>query len=252
MTLQRPRIAVCVLVAFALAVTMYSSRANAQEANNQATNTVTRTPEFSETIYLSNTTWQNDLNDIQTALRNNFTRVRVYGVPGQYAITVRGTSDEIQGMKKMVAELDRPKKFYRVTYNISDFENGKRTSTQHYALIIVGGGKTTLRQGNRVPLVTGMTGEGANTAQSSQVQYIDVGLNIDANIEGAALKTKVEQSSIAEEKSSVGAPDPIIRQTMLEGTSSLTVGKPVVLGSLDVPGTTRRQEIEVVTEVLSQ
>jgi hypothetical protein len=39
---------------------------------------------------------------------------------------------------------------------------------------------------------------------------------------------------------------------MLEGMSSLTVGKPVVLGSLDVPGTTRRQEIEVVTELLSQ
>ncbi len=252
MTLQRPRIAVCVLVLCALGVTMFPGRAIAQEASNQPANTSTRAPEFSETIYLSNTTWQNDLNDIQTALRNNFTRVRVYGVPGQYAITVRGTADEIQGMKKMVAELDRPKKFYRVTYSVSDIENGKRTGTHHYALIVAGGGKTTLRQGNRVPLITGMPNESANAAQGSQVQYIDVGLNIEANIEGAALKTKVEQSSIAEEKSSVGAPDPIIRQTMLEGTSGLTIGKPVVLGSLDVPGTTRRQEIEVVTELLSQ
>jgi type II secretory pathway component GspD/PulD (secretin) len=252
MTLQRPRIAVCVLVACALAVTMYSGRATAQDASNQPANTQTRAPEFSETIYLSNVTEPNDLNDIQTAVRNCFTHVRMYGVVGQNALVVRATAEDMQGVKKMVAELDRPKKFYRVTYNISDIENGKRTGTQRYALIVAGGGKTTLRQGNRVPLITGMTGEGAKAAQSSQVQYIDVGLNIEANIEGAALKTKVEQSAVSEEKSGVVAPDPIIHQTMLEGTSGLAVGKPVVLGSLDVPGTTRRQEIEVVTELLSQ
>jgi type II secretory pathway component GspD/PulD (secretin) len=251
MTLQRPRIALCALVACALAVTMYPGRAIAQEASNQPANTQTKAPEFSETIYLSNTTWQNDINEIETALRNNFPRARLYGVHGQNALTVRGTADEIQAMKKMVAELDRPKKFYRVTYNVSDIENGKRTATQHYALIVAGGGKTTFRQGNRVPLVTGVTGEG-NAAQSAQIQYIDIGLNIDANIEGAALKTKIEQSAVTEEKSGVVPPDPIIRQTMLEGMSSLTVGKPVVLGSLDVPGTTRRQEIEVVTELLAQ
>jgi type II secretory pathway component GspD/PulD (secretin) len=252
MTLQRPRIALCVLVASALAVTIYPGRAIAQEASNQPTKNESRAPEFSETIYLSNSTGPNDLNDVQLALRNNFTRARFYGVATRNALTVHGTADEIQGMKKMVAELDRPKKFYRVTYNISDVENGKRTATQHYSLIIAGGSKTTFRQGNRVPLVTGMTGEGANPAQSAQIQYIDVGLNIEANIEGAALKTKVEQSSVAEEKSGVVAPDPVIRQTMLEGMSALAVGKPVVLGSLDVPGTTRRQEIEVVTELLAQ
>jgi type II secretory pathway component GspD/PulD (secretin) len=252
MTLQRPRITVCALTACALAVTMYPVPAIAQETSNQPTKNESRAPEFSETVFLSNTTGPNDLNDIQTALRNNFPRAPLYGVHGQNALTLHGTADEIQGMKKMVAELDRPKKFYRITYNISDVENGKRTATQHYSLIVAGGGKTTFRQGNRVPLVTGVTGEGANTGQSAQIQYIDVGLSIDANIEGAALKTKVEQSSVAEEKSGVVPPDPIIRQTMLEGMSALAVGKPVVLGSLDVPGTTRRQEIEVVAELLTQ
>jgi type II secretory pathway component GspD/PulD (secretin) len=103
-----------------------------------------------------------------------------------------------------------------------------------------------------VPLVTGKTGGDSTAAQSSQIQYIDVGLNIEAKIEGATLETKVEQSAIGEEKSGVVAPDPVISQTMLEGTSALTAGKPVVLGSIDVPGTTRRQEIEVVTEPLAQ
>jgi type II secretory pathway component GspD/PulD (secretin) len=163
---------------------------------------------------------------------------------------VRATPEDMVGIKKMVAELDRPRKIYRVTYNLIDVENGKRTGAQHYSLIVAGGVKTTLKQGNRVPLITGMTGEGA--AQSSQVQYIDTGLSIDAMIEGTSLRTKVELSGVAEEKSGTGVPDPVIRQTMLEGSSAVSANKPVVLGSIDVPGTARHQDIEVTTELVSQ
>ncbi|UWZ81732.1 hypothetical protein [Occallatibacter riparius] len=252
MTLLRSRMAQCVFTACALTAITFPCAVNAQSTNTESKGPEPRGPETSETIYLSNVTGQNDLNDIQTALRNNFTRIRIYGVATQYAITVRGTAEELQGVKKMVAELDRPKKIYRVTYNVSDVENGKRTNTKHYSLIVTSGGKTILKQGNRVPLVTGMTGDNAAAAsQNSQIQYVDVGLNIDANIEGTALRTKVEQSAITDERAGVTAPDPVIRQTMLEGTSSLTSGRPVVLGSLDVPGTTRREEIEVVTETLT-
>jgi type II secretory pathway component GspD/PulD (secretin) len=194
----------------------------------------------------------NDMNDVQTALRNNFPRTHVYGVAGQLAITIRGTSEDMQAAKKMVAELDRPKKIYRVTYNLSDVENGRKTATQHYSVVVAAGGKTVLRHGKRVPLITGMSGEAANASQSSQVQYIDIGLNIEASIEGTALRTKVEQSAVTDEKSGVAAPDPVISQTLLEGTSALAGNKPVVLGSIDVPGTTRRQEIEVVADLISQ
>ncbi len=253
MTLLRSRIAQCVFTASALTAITFPCAATAQSTNNESKSPEPRGPETSETIYLSNVTGQSDINDIQTALRNNFTRIRIYGVATQYALTVRGTAEELQGAKKMIAELDRPKKIYRVTYNVCDVENGKRTGTQHYSLIVTSGGKTVLKQGNRVPLVTGMTGDNASAAsQSSQIQYVDVGLNIDASIEGTALRTKVEQSAITADRSGIAAPDPVIRQTMLEGTSSLTSGKPVVLGSLDVPGTAHRDEIEVVTETITQ
>jgi hypothetical protein len=95
-------------------------------------------------------------------------------------------------------------------------------------MIVVSGRKTVLKQGNRVPLVTGSvsTSGGAQT----QVQYLDVGLNIDASIEestdGVKLNTAFEQSSIAEGKSGFGTQDPIVRQAKLEGTSILTAGKP--------------------------
>ena len=84
--------------------------------------------------------------------------------------------------------------------------------------------------------------------------YIDVGLNFDATLDefanGVRLRTKVDQSSVAEERSGVGPQDPVVRQTSLEGTSFLTPGKPLVLGSLDIPGSTRHQEVEVVMEAV--
>ena len=84
--------------------------------------------------------------------------------------------------------------------------------------------------------------------------YIDVGQEIEATLDsyldGVRLRTKVVQSSVAEDKSGVGNSDPVIRQTSLEGTSTLVQGKPLVLGSLDVPGTTRHQEVEVVSELV--
>jgi hypothetical protein len=117
-------------------------------------------------------------------------------------------------------------------------------------MIVVSGRKTVLKQGNRVPLVTGSvsTSGGAQT----QVQYLDIGLNIDASIEesadGVKLNTAVEQSSIAEGKSGFGTPDPIVRQAKLEGTSILTAGEPLILGSMDIPSSSRGLDIEVVME----
>jgi hypothetical protein len=64
------------------------------------------------------------------------------------------------------------------------------------------------------------------------------------------LHTKIEQSSLAEEKSASAPLDPVVRQTALDESSVLSPGKPLVLGSLDLPGTTRSQDIEVVAELV--
>jgi hypothetical protein len=86
------------------------------------------------------------------------------------------------------------------------------------------------------------------------VQYQDIGFEIEVSLntylDGVRLLTKMGESSVAEEKSGVGAQDPIFRQTTMEGTSTLVLGKPLVLGSLDIPGTTRRQEVDVVAEAI--
>jgi type II secretory pathway component GspD/PulD (secretin) len=206
-----------------------------------------------QTIYLAHITQQNEANDLQTNLRNMLPKAHIYYLPSANAISLKATSDELQLAQKIIADFDRLKKTYRLTYTITDSDGGKSTGVRHFMLIVVSGERTMLKQGSRVPIVTGSY-NAESSAQNTQVQYVDVGLNIDASLEGfndgVRLHTKTEQSSVAEEKSSVGVPDPVIRQTVLEETSMLALGKPLVLGAMDVPGTTRHMEVEVVAEAV--
>jgi type II secretory pathway component GspD/PulD (secretin) len=200
-------------------------------------------------FYLTNTTQQNNLNDIQTDLRNMLPKARIYGVQSQNAISIRGSAEDLAQAQKLIEQLDRPRKVYRITYTITEMDGGKRVGDRHFALVVASGGRTTLKQGSRIPIVTGSYDTGTSTS-NSQVQYQDVGLNIEASVEGESLHSKLEQTSPAEEKSGVGLQDPILRQTILDGMSNLTAGKPVVLGMLDIPGGTRQKEIAVASELV--
>jgi len=206
------------------------------------------------TFYLTNVSRTEDGNEIVAALRNLLDpNDRMLFVPSQNAIVLRGAPDQIPLAQKLLTELDKPKKTYRLTYTITDLDGAKRIGTQHFAVIVVAGGRTVLKQGSRVPIATGTFTPGASGSQT-QFTYLDIGLNIDASLdeaaEGVRLRTKVEQSGIAGEKSSLGEQDPIVRQTQIEGTSILTPGKPLILGSIDIPGTTRHLDIEVNLEVV--
>ncbi len=60
-----------------------------------------------ETFYLTNAWQQNDLNDVQTALRNVLPGAKVYGVASQNAIVMKGTPDELMLAQKLVNDLDK-------------------------------------------------------------------------------------------------------------------------------------------------
>jgi hypothetical protein len=141
---------------------------------------------------------------------------------------------------------------YRLTYTLTEMAGSKRLGTQHFSLTVNPGKDGRIRLGSKVPIAT----ESSNPASlaPAQVQYVDVGLNISARIReiaaGVSLDSNVEQSGVSEEPSTVGRNDPVIRQAKLENTALLTPGKPVMLGSLDVPGSTRHLDIEVVLEVV--
>ncbi|WP_263366879.1 secretin N-terminal domain-containing protein [Edaphobacter bradus] len=217
-------------------------------------------PTSVQTFTLTNVSQPQEANELLTALRNLLDpRDKMTLVPSGNAIIVESTPDQLVLARKILNDLDQPKKWsqskmtYRLTYTITDIDGGKRVGSQHYSMVVVTGLRTQLKQGAKVPVVTGSYSTGSSQVQQ-QFTYLDIGMNFDATLDefanGVRLRTKVEQLSVDEEKSGMGPQDPVVRQTALEGTSFLTPGKPLVLGSLDVPGTTRHLDIDVVMELV--
>ena len=207
-----------------------------------------------QTFFLTNVNETKEVNEVVTALRNLLdSSDKVFLVPSQNAIFVSGTAEQLALAQKLLKELDQPKKTYRLVYTITETDDGKRIGSQHFAIIVVSGARTTFKNGSKVPVQISSSNLG-NATSKTEFTYLDVGLNIDASLDesvnGIRLRTKVERSSVAEERAGAGADDPMIRQTVLEGTSILTPGKQVILGSLDVPGSTRHLELGVVVEVV--
>ena len=60
-----------------------------------------------QTFYLTNAWQQNDMNDIQTALRSVIRSAQFYGVASQNAIVARGTPDELLLAQKLIEDLDK-------------------------------------------------------------------------------------------------------------------------------------------------
>jgi len=73
-----------------------------------------------QTLYLTNLTGQSDANDIQTDLRNMLPNSKLFYVPSQSALSIRGTDEDISLARKIVSDLDRNQKIYRLTYTITD------------------------------------------------------------------------------------------------------------------------------------
>jgi type II secretory pathway component GspD/PulD (secretin) len=237
------------MVGISLAMACYGMSAVAQtEAAGSKTS-----PEIYQTLYLTNLTQQNEAYELVSDLRNMLPKDKLVYVPSQSAISIRGSAEDIALAQKILSELDKTKKIYRLTYTMTERDDGKTIGVQHFSIIVASGSKTDLKLGSRVPIAAAARSSSAGSS-SSEVQYLDVGQEIEASLDGyldgVRLRTKVVQSSIAEDKSGVGTQDPVIRQTTLEGTSTLVQGKPLVLGSLDVPGSTRHQEVEVVSELV--
>lgn len=208
-------------------------------------------PTETRTYYLTNVTQQNDANEIMVAIRNiTCPGTKIYLVASQNAIVVEAPVSQLAVGEKIIRDMDRPRKTYRLLFTITEIDNDKTISTQHISMVAVIGLHTSIKEGDKIPVATGSYTE--NSAAQTQFTYVDVGMNFDATIteqaHGVSLESKVEQSSVGPSNTIAGVQEPVIRQTVLQGTSLLTLEKPVMLGSIDVPNTTRRFDIVVVLQ----
>jgi type II secretory pathway component GspD/PulD (secretin) len=204
-------------------------------------------------LYLANTSQQNDANEILVAVRNMVDpSTKIYLLSSQNAIVLNTYPEELNRIEALIHQLDRPHKTYRLTYTLTDFDNGTRVGTQHNSMLMLSGQRTVMKQGDKIPVVTGSAGKASD--ETTTFQYLDIGMNFDATMDetasGARLRSKVEQSSATESRTIAEVTEPVVRQTVLENTALLTLGKPQTLGSLDITGTTRHVEISVLLELV--
>lgn len=225
-----------------------------QMPTSEQRNTCIATHSETKTIYLQNASSQDEADRIRVAVQYSFDpSPRVNLDANQNALIVTTYPAEMAKIEAMVHTLDRPGKAYRLAFTITELDGEKTISTQHVSMVAVVGEHTTLKQGDKVPLATGVYSN-ENSAGSAQTQftYLDVGTNFDATIteqtNGVSLKSKIEESSVSTSQTIMGVTEPVIRQTVLQGTSLLTLDKPTMLGSIDVPNSTRHYDIAVVLQ----
>lgn len=213
-----------------------------------------RTHLETRTIYLQNVTSANEANEILVALRNMIEpEVKLYLLSSSNAIVIDTYPQEFQRIEALVHTLDKPRKTYRVTYTIATVEDGKNIGTQHFAFVTVDGQRASMKEGDKVPVATGSFSTDNNASQT-QFTYLDVGMNFEATVnslaDGVSLQSKVEQSSIGPTNTIAGVAEPVVRQSVVQSSSIVLLGKPVMLGSIDIPNSTRRLDVDVMVESL--
>jgi type II secretory pathway component GspD/PulD (secretin) len=232
----------CAVVAVGTVV--MGQRAAAQEHGPAPTS-----PDTYQTLFVSNVPEPHEISELVNDLRNMLPMAKIYRVESANAISMRASTEDFAIAQKILADIDRPRKTFRLTYTIRD--GSELGETQQFAMLVDSGYKTSLKQGTKVPIVTGNSGAGSE--KNTQVQYMDIGMNLDATLQGNGeamrLHTKFEKSSVTQEKSNSGIQDPVINQSILEGESAVVPGKPVIVGSIGLPGG-KRLELSVVAEPL--
>lgn len=254
------------LIASALATALASPSALAQ-ASETTHSDPCQTPSgpiTTKTFYLTNTNTDNRVNldgsELLGTLRHMLcSNDKVDIFPAQNAIVVQASPDRLALAENLISELDRPRKAYRLTYTLTELNAGKTIGTQHYSMVVVRGQHTTMKEGDKIPVAIGSFSNGAsssaaNAGVQTQFTYLDIGMNFDATLNeatgGFQLDSKVEQSSLGQPSTIAGVTEPVVRQTVLQGTSFLTPGKPILLGSIDTPDSTHHFDIAVVLDPL--
>ncbi len=140
-------------------------------------------------------------------------------------------------------------KYYKLDFLVRELEDGKTVNTRTYTLMTKSNDWQQLRVGTRVPVLQG---------KMEQINYVDVGLQVDCRIQGdrntetPALVTKAEISSFAinDQDKQISANAPIIRRVQMNATSPLVLGKPMVISGADELGSKHRFQLEVTATAL--
>lgn len=147
----------------------------------------------------------------------------------------------------------KPVHAYRVDFSIVELADSKKVNTRHYSMVANSGPWSTLKIGTRVPVATGSYRNSTTEALvNTQFQYLDVGTNIDCEVneqgEDLSLDVRSEFSNLSSDEQRTN--QPIIRQIKIAGRTIVAPGKSVVIGAVDDPSSNRQYQLEAIVTKL--
>jgi hypothetical protein len=130
-----------------------------------------------------------------------------------------------------------PKHFYRLDYVLRESDSGKVINQRSFTNTGSSGPQMwKIRSGTRLP-----------TLRNNEVNYIDVGVNIDSRLQEVgdtlALEVNADITSAADNGGTTAPP--VLRQARANCETVISVGKPALLFAVDDPASKHRFELEV-------
>jgi hypothetical protein len=170
---------------------------------------------------------------------------------------------EAQDSTPKAEQSEKPVHAYRLDFALNELEAEKKVNTRHYSINLdVPGERQEVKIGTRVPVVTSSFPAGASSggtatpAVSTEYQYVDIGTHIWCSLkehgDDLELQAGSEISNIDAGPGSEtnGLTGPVIRQIKIGGSTVVTPGKPIVIGSADDPTSRRQFQLEVTVTKL--
>jgi hypothetical protein len=143
---------------------------------------------------------------------------------------------------------------FRLDFALNEIDNGKKVNFRRYSMDITPGSENRIKIGTRVPVVTGSLDPASPSA--IQYQYVDVGTRIDARLTRMGddlhlhVNSEISNTDIPPATDHNAVRAPIIRTMSIEGTTLLLLNKPILIGSVDDPNSTRQFQLEVTATKL--
>lgn len=159
-----------------------------------------------------------------------------------FAAPVRAQESKASDSKPAETKPQPETHYYRLEFVLKELgDDGRVVNSRTYHTDVATGGRfSQVRTGTKIPV---------RTNDKNEIQYLDVGVNIDCDSahetpQGLGLHISAEISSIANPTSGE-IPSPVVRQNRWSSEALLPIGKPTVVFSSDNLENKGRMQVEV-------
>jgi hypothetical protein len=139
---------------------------------------------------------------------------------------------------------EKPVHAYRVDFSLNELEDGKKINTRHYSMHVNTGDRNQVKisTGTRVP------GEAAATSGvpvEAQSDFVNISTHIYCRVQERGDEVLLAVESVISNVLTAPKVRPVNRDFDIVGSTVATLGKPIVIGSVDDPTSNHEFQLEV-------